>query len=96
MIGSVPVHVPSLETRQRLAVLGVPEIVGGTVFTGGAGATTSLAADGRRVEPAAFVPVTTTRTRLADVARRRACRSTPVSPAMSAQFEPPVSQRCHW
>ena len=45
--------------------------------------------------PDAFVTVSATRT----VMHSSAAATTydvPVSPAMSAQFAPPASQRCHW
>ena len=66
VIGAVPVHVP-FAAVSVCSSCAVPEIVGSTVLTGGAAATTAVWADVAEELPAAFVPVTTTRT----VDRRR-------------------------
>ncbi len=56
----MPVHVPSVADSVSPSVA-VPPIVGIAVFTGGVGATSSVAAEDASASPAAFVAVTVTR-----------------------------------
>ncbi len=92
-IVGVPVQVPvaAVSTWPSRAV---PEIDGSTVFTGGAGATTAEAAEVADVEPAPFVAVTTTRS-VPPTSARTGVWPGAVAPGMSAQPEPPLSQRRH-
>ena len=66
----------------------MPEIVGGTVLTGGVGATTPLAAEVADAEPPAFVAVTTERS-VWPTSAATSVYVLDVAPAMSAQFAPP-------
>ena len=90
----VPVQVP-WSAASVLPSRAVPVIVGGVLSAGATAAIAPLAADAAEALPAAFVAVTSTRTVAPTSAavRSRVCA---VEPAMSEQFAPPASQRCHW
>ena len=87
-----PVHAPAeaVSVEPRIAV---PAIEGRPVFDGNV-AMSAVAADVALAVPAALVAVTRTRSVPPTSA---ACRTyvAAVAPAMSTQFEPAASQRCH-
>ena len=65
------------------------------MFTGGSAATTAVWSDVACALPAPLVAVTRTRI-VRPTSAGVSVYVVPVSPGMSAQFEPAASQRCHW
>jgi hypothetical protein len=92
-IGAVPVQLP-VDALSTCPCCAFPEIVGSAVFTGGAAATTAVAAD-TAVSERSFEAVTVTRT-VAPTAVDTKEYVCPVAPAISAQLPPVASQRRHW
>src|SRR5438094_380107 len=96
VITGVPVHVPSVSVSVSPSVV-IPEIAGGAVSAGGiaTATTTALGVLAAEVEPTELVAVTTT-TIVEPTSAEVSASVVLVAPAMSAQFAPAESQRCHW
>ena len=91
----MPVQLPAAAVSSWPACA-VPEIVGGELFTGGAGAaaTTAVCAEPAEPEPSAFVAVTATLT-VEPTSAEESAYVWPVALAMSTQLAPAPSQRRH-
>ena len=91
----MPVQLPAAAVNTWPA-RAVPEIAGGELFTGGAGAaaTTAVCAEPAEPEPAVFVAVTTALV-VEPTSAERSVYVWPVALAMSTQLAPALSQRRH-
>jgi hypothetical protein len=91
--GGVPDQEP-VDALSACPAVGVPVIVGGAVFAGGAAPTTAVACDVADDE-SAFDAVTTTR-RVEPTSPELTAYAAVVAPRMFVQLLPPASQRRHW
>ena len=89
----MPVQVPSAAVSVEPSTR-VPEIVGSAVFCG-ASAFTAATGEVPVAEPAALVPVTSTRMPW-PASSLVSVYSSSVAPAIGSQFVPSRSQRSHW